>query len=124
MLKSTGRYDAFKLQWSLSYADPPRICPVPNHLFWDSDVVKWIEGGCSLLEEEHDEEIDAAIKELVEMIRSALQEDGYLDIHFTVVEPKKRFSNLKDLHELYVPLVLALSHCSGRLSASRSNSDL
>jgi DUF1680 family protein len=36
----------------------------------------------------------------VGMIRGAQQEDGYLNIHFTVVEPAKRFTNLRDLHEL------------------------
>lgn len=35
------------------------------------------------------------------MIGSAQQEDGYLNIHFTVIDPKRRFTNLRDLHELY-----------------------
>ena len=35
------------------------------------------------------------------MIRSAQQPDGYLNIHYTVVEPEKRFTNLRDMHELY-----------------------
>lgn len=102
VLKKTGRYDAFKLKWHPSYNDPPNIWPVPNHLFWDSDVAKWIEGACYFLQETSSAEISAAVKELVDMIRSAQQPDGYLNIHFTVVEPAKRFTNLRDLHELYV----------------------
>lgn len=102
VLKTTGRYDAFKLQWHPSYNDESDIWPVPNHLFWDSDVAKWIEGACYFLQWQENATIDAAVKELVEMIRSAQQPDGYLNIHFTVVEPEKRFSNLRDLHELYV----------------------
>lgn len=35
------------------------------------------------------------------MIASAQQPDGYLNIHFTVVEPGKRFTNIRDFHELY-----------------------
>lgn len=35
------------------------------------------------------------------MIRSAQQPDGYLNIHYTVVEPGHRFTNLRDMHELY-----------------------
>ncbi|KAK4550396.1 hypothetical protein LTR36_003363 [Oleoguttula mirabilis] len=101
MLKKTGRYDAFKLKWHPSYSDPPNVWPVPNHLFWDSDVAKWIEGACYFLREHEEPDIRAAIHELVEMIRGAQQEDGYLNIHFTVVEPGKRFSNLRDKHELY-----------------------
>lgn len=100
MLKSTGRYDAFKLKWHPSYSDPPTIWPIPNHLFWDSDVAKWIEGACYFLTDQQDDEIDAAVKDLVQMIQGAQMEDGYLNIHYTVVEPGKRFTNLKDMHEL------------------------
>ena len=100
VLKETGRYDAFKLQWHPSYSDPPNVWPIPNHLFWDSDIAKWIEGACYLMKQQSNEKVDAAIKELVEMIRSAQRQDGYLNIHFTVVEPAKRFTNLRDFHEL------------------------
>lgn len=102
VLKTTGRYDAFKLKWHSSYSDKPDVWPVPNHLFWDSDVAKWIEGACYFLQWQENPEIDAAVTELVDMIRSAQQPDGYLNIHFTVVEPEKRFSNLRDFHELYI----------------------
>ncbi|KAH7360655.1 hypothetical protein BKA65DRAFT_493710 [Rhexocercosporidium sp. MPI-PUGE-AT-0058] len=101
VLKTTGRYDAFKLKWHPSYNDKPDVWPVPNHLFWDSDVAKWIEGACYFLQWKENAEINDAVKELVDMIRFAQQPDGYLNIHFTVVEPTKRFTNLRDLHELY-----------------------
>lgn len=104
MLKDTGRYDAFKLRWHPSFGDKPNVDPIPNHLFWDSDVAKWIEGACYLMKDEGDEEIKAAIDELVDMIADAQHEDGYLNIHFSVVDPKGRFKNLKDLHELYVSI--------------------
>jgi DUF1680 family protein len=100
VLKETGRYDAFKLKWHPSYSDEPNVWPVPNHLFWDSDVAKWIEGACYFLSWKENAEIDGAVKELVEMIGSAQQEDGYLNIHFTIVHPKGRFTNLRDMHEL------------------------
>ncbi|KAF2149127.1 glycoside hydrolase family 127 protein [Myriangium duriaei CBS 260.36] len=101
VLKDTGRYDAFKLEWHPSYDDKPDHWPVPNHLFWDSDVAKWIEGACYYLQEQSNPEIQSAVEELVSMIKAAQQEDGYLNIHFTVVAPKQRFTNLRDLHELY-----------------------
>lgn len=98
-LRETGRYDCFKLQWHPIY-DDKSTWPVPKSLFWDSDVAKWIEGACYLLADEYDEEIDTAVKELVEMIRGAQQEDGYLNVYFTVVAPEKRWSNIRDMHEL------------------------
>jgi DUF1680 family protein len=125
VLKDTGRYDAFKLQWHPSYADAPDVWPIPNHLFWyyshlpelliinarecfinvylfrDSDVGKWIEGACYFLHDHPNKEISSAVHELTQMIASAQQPDGYLNIHFTVVEPGKRFTNIRDFHELY-----------------------
>ncbi len=53
-----------------------------------------------MLTEQYDAEVDAAVRELVQMIREAQQEDGYLDVYFTVIEPGKRWSNLRDQHEL------------------------
>lgn len=100
VLKDTGRYSAFELKWHPTYDDPPDVWPIPNHLFWDSDVAKWIEGACYFLAQRHNAEIDLAVKELVDMIGKAQQPDGYLNIHFTVVAPKERFTNLRDLHEL------------------------
>jgi DUF1680 family protein len=111
VLKDTGRYDAFKLGWHSSYSDPPDVPPVPNHLFWDSDIGKWIEGACYFLHDTHSPEVETAVHELVDMIASAQQSDGYLNIHYTVVEPGLRFTNLRDMHELCVcPLPMDLSH--------------
>lgn len=45
-------------------------------------------------------EIDTAVNEQVEMIRFAQRDYGYLNIYFTAVDPKGRFTNLRDLHEL------------------------
>ncbi|KAF3759897.1 DUF1680-domain-containing protein [Cryphonectria parasitica EP155] len=103
MLKSTGRYDAFDLQRHPIYDDEPATWPVPKHLFWDSDVGKWIEGLAYFgdLEKGDDSSLDQAAEDLVQKINKAQQGDGYVNIHFTVVAPKERFSNLRDMHELY-----------------------
>lgn len=103
MLKSTGRYDAFDLKWHPIYDSPPLTWPVPKHLFWESDVGKWIEGLAYFgdLEKEDNTPLDQAANELVQKIIKAQQPDGYVNIHFTVVAPQERFSNLRDLHELY-----------------------
>lgn len=101
LLKTTGRYDCFNLKWHPTYDDKSSWPFVP-HLFWDSDIAKWIEGACYFLHEEYDEVVDKAVQELVGMIRGAQGEDGYLNLHFTVVEPGKRWTNLRDMHELWV----------------------
>ncbi|KAL2017450.1 hypothetical protein VTK56DRAFT_2106 [Thermocarpiscus australiensis] len=99
-LKRTGRYDCFELKWKPIY-DQDYNWPVPPHLFWDSDLGKWVEGACYFLTEKYDADIDAAVKYIVSTIRNAQQEDGYLNLHFTMVEPGKRWTNLRDMHELY-----------------------
>lgn len=101
LLKSTGRYDCFKLKWHPVY-DDKRYWPVPPHLFWDSDLAKWMEGACYFLNETYDEGIDEAVRHIVSTIRSAQQEDGYLNLHYIVVEPDKRWTNLRDMHEMLV----------------------
>jgi len=98
-LKSTGRYDCFKLNSHPVYS-VPYIWPCPPHLFWDSDCGKWIEAACYFLQDEYDEELDKAIQEIVEMIRKAQCDDGYLNLHHQMVAPEKRWTNLRDMHEL------------------------
>ncbi|KAI2640231.1 glycoside hydrolase family 127 protein [Xylaria nigripes] len=99
-LKETGQYECFNLKWQPIYDDKSRW-PSPPPVYWDSDVAKWIEGACYMLIERYDAEIDAAVRELVQMICDAQQEDGYIDVYFTVIEPGNRWSNLRDQHELY-----------------------
>ncbi|TPX12711.1 uncharacterized protein E0L32_000888 [Thyridium curvatum] len=99
-LRDTGRYDCFKLEWHPVY-DKVYLWPVPKSLFWDSDIAKWIEGACYFLAQHYDQEVDTAVRDLVNDIRSAQQEDGYLNVYFTVVEPNARWSNIRDQHELY-----------------------
>lgn len=100
VLKKTGRYDCFKLEWKSVYSELVDW-PVPKHLFWDSDIGKWIEGACYVLHDHPSGKVEQAIRELVSMIRNAQHPDGYLNLHYTVVEPGKRFTNLRDMHELY-----------------------
>jgi len=101
MLKSTGRYKAFDLQMQEYYKAPMHVWPVPQHLFWESDIAKFVEGVCYFLQTQEDGKLRAEVDHLVNLIESAQQSDGYLNIHFVVCEPEKRWSNLRDLHELY-----------------------
>ena len=104
-LKKTGRYDAFKLKWHPTYDKNVGIAwPVTLHLFWDSDIAKWIESACYFLYEKDDADVDAAVKELVEMISTAQREDGYLNINYQVVQPGKEWTKLRDIidKEMYM----------------------
>ncbi|HOF87052.1 MAG TPA: glycoside hydrolase family 127 protein [Armatimonadota bacterium] len=94
MCLETGRIGAYALDWR------PGMEPAP-HVFWDSDVAKWIEAAAYSLATHPDPALDALLDATIARIASAQQPDGYLNPHFTVVEPDKRWTNLRDLHELY-----------------------
>ncbi|MBA3685767.1 MAG: glycoside hydrolase family 127 protein [Planctomycetes bacterium] len=93
--RRTGRIDAFRLAWREG-SDLPK-----PHIFWDSDVAKWIEAAAHVLAERRDPTLEAEIDAAVELIASAQQPDGYLGVYHTVVEPGKRFTNLCENHEIF-----------------------
>ncbi len=92
--KETGRIDAFKLQWQPGTGSAPNIA-------WDSDVAKWVEAASYSLATHPDADLAAQLEEVVSLIASAQQPDGYLNTHFTQVDQEKRWENLQDAHELY-----------------------
>ena len=89
----THRFDALSCTWKEGEPDMP-------HIFWDSDVAKWIEGASYLLMEKRDETIEAIIDDVVDKIVSNSDENGYFNSHFLVTEKDKRFK-IRDNHELY-----------------------
>nr|HET6903761.1 beta-L-arabinofuranosidase domain-containing protein [Ktedonobacteraceae bacterium] len=92
--KETGRIDALRLNWK------PGMEPIP-HIFWDSDVAKWIEAASYSLATHPDPALEAKVDEVIRLLVEAQQPDGYLNSYFTAVEPTKRWTNLRDWHELY-----------------------
>ncbi len=70
-------------------------------LFWDSDVAKWIEAAAYSLATHPDAQLDALLDRVIARIAAAQQPDGYLNSWFAAVEPEKRWTNLRDWHELY-----------------------
>jgi DUF1680 family protein len=72
-------------------------------LFWqDSDIAKWIEAASYRLATHPDAALDADLDAIIATIAGAQCDDGYLNTWFQLVEPEKRWSNLRDCHELYV----------------------
>ena len=94
MCEETGRIAAYKLDWQPGMPQAP-------HQFWDSDVAKWLEAASHSLATHPDPSLDALLDAVIAVIASAQQPDGYLNPHYTVVEPDKRWTNLRHGHELY-----------------------
>ncbi|MHC4479938.1 MAG: glycoside hydrolase family 127 protein [Planctomycetota bacterium] len=91
--KETGRIDAFRLEWQPGMPNRP-------HLFWDSDMAKWIEAAAYSLTTHPDDELEGLVDGVIDLIAAAQQPDGYLNTHFTST-PEQRWTNLRDAHELY-----------------------
>ncbi|HEY3340858.1 MAG TPA: beta-L-arabinofuranosidase domain-containing protein [Anaerolineae bacterium] len=94
MCEGTGRIAAFDLAWKEGDPNPP-------HIFWDSDVAKWIEAASYSLATHPNIELDGLLDSVNQKMAQAQQADGYLNTHYIVVEPGKRWTNLRDCHELY-----------------------
>ena len=108
-LEQTGRIDALRLSWQPGQSKRP-------HHFWDSDVAKWIEAAGYSLALHPDPELERRVDDVIDLIQQAQQEDGYLNSYFTVVDPQARWSNLRDMHELYCAghlMEAAVAHYEG-----------
>ncbi|HHX11316.1 MAG TPA: glycoside hydrolase family 127 protein [Clostridiales bacterium] len=91
--EETGRFEALKFNWKEGMPHKP-------HIFWESDVSKWIEGAAYFLQKQGDPKLEAMVDELVQSMVDTQEEDGYLNAYFTVVEAEARFTRRTD-HELY-----------------------
>lgn len=89
----TGRIDAFACNWREGNENKP-------HIFWDSDVAKWIEGAAYILYRERDAELESKVENIIDLIEKNMKPEGYFNIYFTAVEPAARFTR-RDEHELY-----------------------
>jgi len=69
--------------------------------FWDSDIGKLIEMAGYVLLLGRDAELEARIDALIDRLDRMQQPDGYLNSWFIYQEPGKRWTNLRDDHELY-----------------------
>lgn len=92
----TGRIGAFDFDY-----DPNAEGAVKPHVFWDSDVAKWMEGAAYILKRHPEmKELEEKVEALVAKIKEHQCEDGYFNIFFTVCEPENRFTK-RSQHELY-----------------------
>lgn len=70
--------------------------------FQDSDLWKWIEGAAYSLSTHPDAALESTVDEAIALAGQAQQPDGYLDTYYIIGGLDKRFTNLRDHHEMYV----------------------
>lgn len=89
----TGRFEALKCDLRDGDTNIP-------HIFWDSDVAKWIEGASYILHSKKNDQVVEIIENAIDLIIKNSDENGYFNSHFLVAEKENRF-RLRECHELY-----------------------
>ena len=79
----TGRVSAFRCDWQEG-------APKKPHIFWDSDVAKWMEGAAYILYKKKDPDLEAKIEVIIDEIEKNQCEDGYFNSYFITCAPEKR----------------------------------
>lgn len=72
-----------------------------TQMFWDSDLGKSIETVAYSLYRRKNPKLEARVDEIIDMYEQMQDEDGYLNAWFQRVQPGRRWTNLRDHHELY-----------------------
>lgn len=91
------RFESLDCKWKEG------MCYTP-HIYWDSDVAKWIEAAAYIIKKSDDseliEELRKRCENAIDMILQNQSEDGYYNSHYLVMEQTDRFKG-RDNCELY-----------------------
>lgn len=109
--EETGRFDIEHEQWRLWGKPEP-------HIYWDSDVAKWIEGAAWLLAEQRDEWLERVIDETVDAYERIQDENGYFNSWFHAFPETEKLKD-RTAHELYcaghlIEAGIAYKHATGK----------
>jgi DUF1680 family protein len=75
--------------------------PFQGIYYDDSDLYKVLEGASYSLAQKPDPDLERRLDDIIIKIAAAQHPDGYINTYYTLKEPGKRWTNLKDMHELY-----------------------
>ena len=89
----TGRFEALKFNWKEGMPNKP-------HIFFDSDIAKWIESVAYITEKKREPELEKLVDDIVDQIVEKQEPCGYFNSYFQHMDPTMRFTN-RDMHELY-----------------------
>lgn len=89
----TGRFSAIENGWHEGMDYTP-------HIYWDSDVAKWIEGAAYIIKKHPDKKLEEICDRTIAAISARQRQDGYFNSYFLSCEPDAIFTRRVD-HELY-----------------------
>jgi len=89
----TGRFEALKCKWKEGKPNKP-------HIFWDSDVAKWMESAAYLIKEKPYAKLEKIVDKWVDIIAENQEESGYYNSYYCTFKNEERFTE-RNNHELY-----------------------
>lgn len=89
----TGRFAALNCDWVEGK-------PFQPHVYWDSDVAKWLEGALYTLQKHPNAALERKINKIIDTFLKNQTPEGYFNSHFQTQEQEMRFQKMND-HELY-----------------------
>ncbi len=95
MLEEAGNFLVFQLAKEKKHEGYKGL------LFTDSDFYKTMEGIAYTLATHPDPALDKKMDEMIALIASVQEPDGYVNTWFQVTRPQDKWKNLRDWHELY-----------------------
>lgn len=95
LLESTGRLNNFRRVFG------EHDGPYAGLFFNDTDLYKWLEAASWVVARGPDALLEKHIDEGITLIERAQGEDGYIDTYFSVEREGERWTDLRDLHEMY-----------------------
>lgn len=107
----TGRFQIPHTGWREAGLPRP-------HIYWDSDIAKWLEGASNLLAMGSRPDLEEQIDQAVQGLLSIQREDGYLNSYFAEFPEEGVFTDRTN-HELYcaghlIEAAVALYEATGR----------
>jgi len=72
-----------------------------GYFYFDSDLYKWLEAACYILNIYSDPGLEIKVNEVVDLIKKSQTKDGYINTFFSTRFIEKRFTNIYLMHELY-----------------------
>ncbi|MBN1807850.1 MAG: glycoside hydrolase family 127 protein [Planctomycetes bacterium] len=96
-----AEYEHLKQSGHLDLREWPELVTGTPRIYMHSDVAKWIEAASYSLVHNPDKAMERRIDKIVAGMADVQEEDGYLNAYYSLVEPGRRWTNLRDCHELY-----------------------
>ena len=90
---ASGRISAMTHTWREGEENRP-------HIFYDSDIAKWMEGAAYILQYAKNPELEDKVDAIVNLIEDGMSSEGYFNSYYQTIEPANRWTNRVN-HELY-----------------------